>query len=251
MTSGMKRRAPRLLLALLVALGILWPAGVALAQEGVEGEAEASGEDCERFAKPDAVERNGGEPLGLAVWGRLCQVVDGEPIYPEGVEITVSQDGEEIATGATDEVGFFLIELPESGTYQVTLDESTLPDGIALTDEGSEALEPTVRNDQRLVFRLGEGSTDEDGSARYLIAAGKGLRFGAILAVAAVGLSMVYGVTGLVNFAHAELVTAGAITAYVLDQAGIPFWLSVPLAVALGGLYGWGNDRLLWRPLRR
>lgn len=249
MAPGTLRRTQLLLLGLLVALAAMWPAGAALAQD--DAEASESGEECERFAKSDAVERNGGEPLGISVWGRLCQEVEGEAVYPEGVEITVSQGGTEVASGATDEVGFFLIELSESGDYQVTLDEETLPDGIALTEEGTDALEPTVREDQRLVFRLGEGSSGDSGSGRYLIAAGKGLRFGAILAVAAVGLSMVYGVTGLVNFAHAELVTAGAITVYVLDQAGIPFWLAVPLGLAFGGVYGWGNDRLLWRPLRR
>lgn len=235
-------------LAVLV-LALLWPTGAA-AQGDDAPPASGGVAECERFTKSDAVER-AGEPLGVSVWGRLCQVVDGEAVYPAGVEIRVAQGGTEIGSGVTDDIGFFHVVLPEPGSYEVTLDPETLPDGITLAAEGSEALTPTVRADSRLVFRLGEGDTAGAGFGRYATAAAKGLRFGLILAVAAVGLSLVFGVTGLVNFAHAELVTFGAIAAYVLDQAGMPFWLTVPAATLIGGAMGWSHDRLLWRPLRQ
>src|SRR5699024_7493389 len=71
-----------------------------------------------------------------------------------------------------------------------------------------------------------------------------------ILGVAAMGLSLVFGVTGLVNFSHAELVTLGAVVAYGFDRAGLPFWLAVIPAVLIGAGTGSLTDVVLWRPLR-
>ena len=86
-----------------------------------------------------------------------------------------------------------------------------------------------------------------------------GLVLGTIIAITAVGLSLIFGVTGLVNFAHGDLVTLGAVFALVLtvpgevDPGGIglPFWLALLLAVILGGLVGAGLEAGLFRPLRR
>ncbi|MDJ0429149.1 branched-chain amino acid ABC transporter permease, partial [Rhodococcus fascians] len=44
-----------------------------------------------------------------------------------------------------------------------------------------------------------------------------GLRFGLVIAIAGVGLSLIYGTTGLTNFAHGELVTLGAVAAWVIN----------------------------------
>ena len=49
-----------------------------------------------------------------------------------------------------------------------------------------------------------------------------GLSFGLMLALAAVGLSLVFGTTGISNFAHGEMVTFGAIAALLLVGPGIP-----------------------------
>ncbi|MBT8165286.1 MAG: branched-chain amino acid ABC transporter permease [Acidimicrobiia bacterium] len=85
-----------------------------------------------------------------------------------------------------------------------------------------------------------------------------GVVLGTIIALTAVGLSLIFGVTGLVNFAHGDLLTLGAVFALVftvpsdVDPGGIglPFWLSVILAVALGGVVGGLLERGLFRPLR-
>lgn len=85
-----------------------------------------------------------------------------------------------------------------------------------------------------------------------------GLVLGTIIAISAVGLSLIFGVTGLVNFAHGDLLTLGAVFALVfsvpsdVDPGGIglPFWLSVILAIALGGVVGGLLERGLFRPLR-
>ena len=46
-----------------------------------------------------------------------------------------------------------------------------------------------------------------------------GIKFGLIIAITAIGLSLIYGTTGLSNFAHGELVTLGAIVAWWMNQS--------------------------------
>jgi neutral amino acid transport system permease protein len=78
-----------------------------------------------------------------------------------------------------------------------------------------------------------------------------GLRFGLVLAMCAIGLSLIFGTTGLVNFAHGEMITFGAIMAYLFNQTfGWPFLLAVPLAVVAGALFGGFFNRGVWKPLR-
>lgn len=86
-----------------------------------------------------------------------------------------------------------------------------------------------------------------------------GIVLGTIIAITAVGLSLIFGVTGLVNFAHGDLVTLGAVFALVLTVPedvdpgglGLPFWLALLVAVILGGAVGAALEAGLFRPLRR
>jgi len=177
----------------------------------------------------------------------------------EGVTITVSQDGTQIGTAVSDAEGKWEVPLPGPGTYQVTLDETTLPEGVTLTDPTKVEL-PSVAvlggQGRSVIFPLGEGTTS--GVTAYarvgslLIA---GLKLGATISLAAVGLSLIYGVTRLVNFAHAELVTLGAVIAYVIHATGTglgwPLVLAAIPAVVLVAAFGGLQGRYLWRPLRK
>ena len=79
-----------------------------------------------------------------------------------------------------------------------------------------------------------------------------GLNFGLLLALAAMGASLIYGTTGLSNFAHGEMVTWGALVALVLTSFWAwPFWIGIIVAVIMGGVLGLALDAGLWRPLRR
>jgi len=79
-----------------------------------------------------------------------------------------------------------------------------------------------------------------------------GLVFSSLLALGALGLSMIFGTTGLTNFAHGELITFGAIVAYGFDTGwGIPVIVAGLLATLVSGAFGWLQDAVLWRPLRR
>ena len=243
-------RSPRVLLWL-VALGILWPATQAGAQTGGDGVSRADVAKCV-FTKPEAIDANGG-PLGSSIWGRLCQVIDGQATYAQGAEVTVLQAGDEVGSVTTGADGVFVVPIGRGGTYQVRLDPESLPKGFSLTDDQRGNLDnvPVNLGDQQVTFRLGADTRGQKDFADYATTVVKGLRLGLILAVAAVGLSLVYGVTGLTNFAHAELVTAGAVAAYVFNEMGVQFWLTVPLGITIGAALGLGNDRLLWRPLRK
>ena len=86
-----------------------------------------------------------------------------------------------------------------------------------------------------------------------------GVTLGAIYGLVAIGYTMVYGIIGMINFAHGEIYMIGAfisiITFSILALFGITY---VPLAVlivlvsavAFTSVYGWTVERLAYRPLR-
>tara|TARA_Y100000741_G_scaffold86807_1_gene64081 strand:+ start:73 stop:990 length:918 start_codon:yes stop_codon:yes gene_type:complete len=94
---------------------------------------------------------------------------------------------------------------------------------------------------------------------------GNGLLLGIIISVASVALSLLYGVTRIVNFAHGEIIALGAITTLFLSSPidyrvlfldkfsplGLDFFLSCILAVIICGLFGGLLELILFRPLRK
>jgi branched-chain amino acid transport system permease protein len=175
---------------------------------------------------------------------------EGEPISE--VLITVSGNGYS-AEIKTDADGKWRIGVPTQGDYDVVLDESTLPSGVAVVD-GEATQTVTVGKSGRVTknFFIGQSERITTSIFDQLVARTVyGLNFGLMLALAAIGLSLVYGTTGLSNFAHAEIVTFGAIMALVLAVTfELPIWLAIPLAVIASGFLGYGLDSGLWRPLR-
>ena len=187
--------------------------------------------------------------------GGTLRDADGEPI--EGVRLTAERDGEAAGTATTDQQGNWRIPLPAGGGYTVRLDTETLPEGVELRNPDRNPLETSVRDGQArtVIFPVGEGgSAGRSTLDRALDLAAQGVKLGLIIALAAVGLSMIYGVTGLVNFAHGELVTFGAMVAFLLSTspAGPGWWLipGAALAVVAGGALGYGLDAGFFRPLR-
>ena len=191
-----------------------------------------------------------GEDLPYKVVGNVKN--EGAPL--EGVRIVVSGGGYTAET-VTDADGKWLIGVPEKTTYSVTLDQTTLPAGIAVVEEGGaeQSVEVGQSGSVTKNFFIGEGERVVVSLADQLIARIiYGLNFGLMLGLASVGLSLVFGTTGLSNFAHAEMVTFGALAAFFAGAIlGLPIWIAIPVAVVLSGLMGWGLDSGLWRPLRR
>src|SRR5919106_4995395 len=78
-----------------------------------------------------------------------------------------------------------------------------------------------------------------------------GLTVGANLILLAAGLTLVFGMMGVINFAHSALFMLGAYLGYVVYRAAGSFWLGL-LAAPLGmALLGGAIERGFLRPLRR
>ena len=78
-----------------------------------------------------------------------------------------------------------------------------------------------------------------------------GLTRGSIYALIALGYTMVYGIIGLINFAHGEIYMLGAFLAYHLVTVyHVPFFPAVVITVLVCALLGMTLDRLAYRPLR-
>jgi neutral amino acid transport system permease protein len=78
-----------------------------------------------------------------------------------------------------------------------------------------------------------------------------GLSLGAIYALGAVGLTLVYGILKLVNFAHGDFLTFGAYMAYLVNVTwGAPLVVAVFWAMIATALLGLLFERVLWGPMR-
>lgn len=77
-----------------------------------------------------------------------------------------------------------------------------------------------------------------------------GLITGVFYALMAIGLSLIFGILKIVNFAHGEFYMIGAY-AYTMIAIGLGVspWIALPLAAVAGAAIGWATERLLMRPL--
>lgn len=172
-----------------------------------------------------------------------------------GVPVTVeTAAGAAVDTAETDANGRFAVPVPGPGDYKVSIDPKALPDGVELGSKG-ETLTVTVgpNRAQPVLFGLADGTSNGGGgSVEAVQLLVDGIRFGLLIAVCAVGLSLIYGTTGLTNFAHGELVTIGAVVAwYVNVKAGVPLIPATLIAMVVGAAVGALNELAIWRPLRR
>ncbi len=95
--------------------------------------------------------------------------------------------------------------------------------------------------------------------AKFLDQLINGISLGAIYALIAIGYTMVYGIIGMINFAHGDIYMIGAflsvIGILVLGLAGaswapLGLLMVLVMAMAITGVYGWAVERLAYRPLR-
>ena len=94
---------------------------------------------------------------------------------------------------------------------------------------------------------------------------GNGLLLGIIISVASVALSLLYGVTRIVNFAHGEIIALGAIMTLFFSNPidskilfldrfaplGLNFTISIVIAILICGIFGGLLEIFLFRPLRK
>ncbi|MCF4165941.1 branched-chain amino acid ABC transporter permease LivH [Zavarzinia compransoris] len=86
-----------------------------------------------------------------------------------------------------------------------------------------------------------------------------GVTLGSVYALIAIGYTMVYGIIGMINFAHGEVYMIGAFTSLIgiivmglLGVTWVPLALFMVLlaSMAITALYGWSVERVAYRPLR-
>lgn len=192
---------------------------------------------------------------GEAITGVLINS-DADDAAVGGVDIVVSDaSGEEVGTVTSDDDGSYFLELPGEGTYNAQLMVGSLPDGVTLTDENRTSLTFQIRPGQQkpLLFPFGVDTRNSTGALdRVLPLTIDGIRLGLLLAMTAIGLSLIYGTTKITNFAHGEMVTFGALIAWFLNQiVGIQLVFAAVLALIISGLAGAGLEKGLWKPLRQ
>jgi neutral amino acid transport system permease protein len=197
-----------------------------------------------------------------------------DPIADVDVVLTKPDGSTETVT--TEDDGKFSFEVTDTGDYLVGVDPDTLPKGSELRPPAEAALRgpdgALKVNDVQLgrsyaaTLTVRAAGFDDSTSFldEFLQSSVNGIRLGLLLALASVGLSLIYGTTGLSNFAHAEQVTLGGMLGYLFVNAGFaipvvhwhlgspyPLWLGGILVVIACGFSGWLQDRILWQPLRR
>ena len=189
---------------------------------------------------------------GEALFGEL--LFEEQPV--EGVRVTVeTESGDPIGVGVSAADGSWRVELPSPGRYVATIDVGSLPEGISLRDPDNQTRQVDVRSGQvrPLLFLLGESTASSPNVFEKVAQASlNGIKLGLIIAMCAVGLSLIFGTTRLINFAHGELVTFGAIVAWYLtsDKLELPLIVGALCAVLIAGGLGAGLETGVLRPLR-
>ena len=175
-----------------------------------------------------------------------------------GVKISVtSPSGVSVGEGVTDSSGLATITVPAKDDYVVTLDVASLPSGVTLV-EGTKTIvniakDAFTTNAKRVTFFAGSsgesGASLTDRIAQRLV---DGVRLGLIIAICSVGLSLIFGTTGLTNFAHGEMVTFGGMMAFWFNVLlGIPLLIAAPIVIALGGVLGLAMNGFIFAKLRK
>ena len=183
-------------------------------------------------------------------------VTDSEGAAIPGVGISVVGPEGFSAAVATDEQGLWEVPILTKGSFSATINIDDLPEGQALTDPTKGTVKANVFMlgvDLRLLFPVGPGVEQASLLERSAQLTLDGILLGLVIGLAALGLSLIFGTTGLTNFAHGEILTlAGLLTYYLSAIAGLPVLVAAPLAVILGAVIsGYLQDKYLWKPLRR
>jgi branched-chain amino acid transport system permease protein len=166
-----------------------------------------------------------------------------------GVGISIQGPDGFSAEIKTDSLGAWEVLIPTKGTYSATINEGDLPAGQALTDPTKATVKANVFMlgvELRLLFPVGPGvekATMLERSAQLTV---DGLILGLIIALAALGLNLIFGTTGLTNFAHGEILTFAGLLTYYFSA------IAAPIAVILSAfISGYLQDKYLWKPLRK
>jgi branched-chain amino acid transport system permease protein len=182
-----------------------------------------------------------------------------------GVKLTIDGNGLNVPA-ETDKSGKWNAAVTIAGSYTITLDVNTLPEGVTLKGDAVQVREITLGFVKATIFAVNgaTGAGADNGPSQADIAAQgfnwdrlaqqvvSGLRLGLLLALASIGLSLIYGTTGLSSFSHAEQVTLGGLLGYTFANVlGLNIFLTIIIVVILTGATGYIQDAVIWKPLRK
>jgi branched-chain amino acid transport system permease protein len=170
-----------------------------------------------------------------------------------GIEVTVTnaKTGQK-QTATTGDDGKWNVTVKQEGTYDVSIDEAELPKDVVTKGKTTARAKLGVTTAALIELRTTSYDATQSKVDELVQSSANGLRLGLLLALASVGLSLIYGTTGLSNFAHAEQVTLGGILGYwLINQGGLDLLVGGVLVVAICAFTGWFQDRAMWQPLRR
>jgi branched-subunit amino acid ABC-type transport system permease component len=202
--------------------------------------------------------------------GCLTDNRDKPPSPVPDVAVTVEDEsGKVVGKDTSDQEGVFDVTLPGTSvdnlgkSYTIKIDTESLPKGTSLVDKKKTSLTSRITTDADIfvTFPIGDETAAGAGKVtQFLQLAVGGITFSLLLALAALGLSLIFGTTGLTNFAHGELVTFGAIAALAVDRlpgeitiggVNVTVITAAIAAFVIAGFLGWVQDKGLWSPLRR
>src|SRR3954470_22193158 len=156
------------------------------------------------FAGIAAAQQSGGESIAGTVFNQVTQNGKSQRVPVDGVKIVVTTpDKTPVGNATSGADGKYTVTLPAAGTYVLTLDESSLPKGVVV----NSAANPTSRTvnvnpNQTLIgnFFVGKDTRKTQGRSQlFLQTLVNGIKLSFIIAICSVGLSLIYGTTGLSN----------------------------------------------------
>jgi branched-chain amino acid transport system permease protein len=188
-------------------------------------------------------------------------ILDSERKPAVDVDVDVTGPASFTGSSTTNDAGRWSVSVPASGSYTVKVDQDSLPKGQYLTDakDAARTVQANLNANAGTIFQLSDqqGATTSDSTtsltaARVWQQFASGIRLGLLIALASVGLSLIYGTTGLSSFSHGEQVTLGGLLAYLFaNQLGWNIWLAGIVVTLLCAATGYLQDAAIWRPLRR
>src|SRR3979409_1413485 len=107
--------------------------------------------------------------------------------------------------------------------------------------------------------RRSQGKGENKGMAYFSQQLINAITLGAIYGLIAIGYTMVYGIIGMINFAHGEVFMIGAFISLIgfmicaklgIGSGAVAIVLVLLLAMAFTAIYGWAIERTAYRPLR-
>jgi branched-subunit amino acid ABC-type transport system permease component len=85
----------------------------------------------------------------------------------------------------------------------------------------------------------------------FVAAFGFGLVSMSVIAIAAVGFTMQFGITNMINLAYGEVMISSAYVAYYINRAGISIWVGMVVGALFGAVFSFLLNRIVYAPFQR